>query len=97
VETAREYLKMGFYISVAGPVTFAKAAKTQEVACFVPLDRLLVETDSPYLTPTPFRGQRNEPAHVRLVAEKIAGLRGISLDELAAATARNTRQLFDIP
>ena len=97
VETAREYLKMGFYISVAGPVTFSKSSKTKEVARFVPLDRLLVETDSPYLTPQPFRGKRNEPAYVRLVAEEIAKLRNIPLEELAEATTRNVQELFSIP
>lgn len=97
VETAREYLKMGFYISVAGPVTFAKAAKTKDVARFVPLDKLLVETDSPYLTPQPFRGKRNEPAYVRLVAEEISRLRDVSLEELAEATTNNVRNLFSIP
>ena len=97
VETAREYLKMGFYISVAGPVTFPKSVKTKEVAKAVPLDRLLVETDSPYLTPQPFRGKRNEPAYVRIVAEEIANLRDISLAELAEATTANVRRLFNIP
>ena len=97
VETAREYLKLGFYISVAGPVTFPKSAKTKEVARYVPLDRLLVETDSPYLTPQAFRGRRNEPAHVRLVAEEIAALRNLSLTELALATTQNARRLFGIP
>lgn len=97
VETAREYLKMGFYISVAGPVTFPKSGKTKEVAKNVPLDRLLVETDSPYLTPHPFRGRRNEPANVRLVAGEIANLRNISMEELEAATTANVRRLFDIP
>ncbi len=97
VETAREYLKLGFYISVAGPVTFPKSAKTKEVAKDVPLDRLLVETDSPYLTPQAFRGRRNEPAHVRLVAEEIAALRNLSLTELALATTQNARRLFRIP
>ena len=97
VETAREYLKMGFYISVAGPVTFPKSAKTKDVAKAVPLDRLLVETDSPYLTPQPFRGKRNEPAYVRIVAEEIANLRDISLAELAEVTTANVRRLFNIP
>ncbi len=97
VETAREYLKMGFYISVAGPVTFSKSGKTKEVAKFVPLDRLLVETDSPYLTPQPHRGHRNEPAYVRLVAEEIASLRNLPLEEVAAATTANVRRLFNIP
>lgn len=97
IETAREYLKLGFYISVAGPVTFPKSAKTKEVAQFVPLDRLLIETDSPYLTPQAFRGRRNEPGHVRLVAEEIAALRNLSLTELALATTENARRLFRIP
>jgi TatD DNase family protein len=97
VETAREYLNMGFYISVAGPVTFPKSVKTREVAKFVPLDRLLLETDSPYLTPHPFRGRRNEPAHVRIVAEEIAVLRKLSVENLSAVTTENARRLFDIP
>ena len=88
---------MGFYISVAGPVTFPKSVKTREVAKAVPLDRLLVETDSPYLTPHPYRGKRNEPAYVRLVATEIANLRNISLEDLAAATTANVRRLFNIP
>ena len=71
--------------------------KTKEVAKAVPLDRLLVETDSPYLTPQPFRGKRNEPAYVRLVAEEIANLRDISLAELAETTTANVRRLFNIP
>jgi len=97
VETAREYLNMGFYISVAGPVTFPKSGKTKEVAKFVPLDRLLVETDSPYLTPHPYRGRRNEPANVRLVAGEIASLRSLSMEQLSEATTANVRRLFSIP
>ncbi len=97
VETARQYLKLGFYVSIAGPVTFPKSAKTKEVARYVPLDRLLVETDSPYLTPQAFRGRRNEPAYVRLVAEEIAALRELPLEELARATSENACRLFRIP
>ena len=97
VETARQYLKLGFYVSIAGPVTFPKSAKTKEVARYVPLDRLLVETDSPYLTPQAFRGRRNEPAYVRLVAEEIAVLRELPLQELARATSENACRLFRIP
>ena len=97
IETARQYLKLGFYISIAGPVTFPKSAKTKEVARYVPLDRLLVETDSPYLTPQAFRGRRNEPAYVRLVAEEIAALRELPLEELARATSENACRLFRIP
>lgn len=95
-ESAKEYLKMGFYISLAGPVTFKKAPVQWEVAQNVPLDRLLMETDSPYLAPEPMRGRRNEPAFVRHVAEKLAQLRGISLAELAAATTHNARTIYGI-
>ena len=95
-ESAKEYLKMGFYISIAGPVTFKKAPSQWEVAQNVPLDRLLVETDSPYLAPEPMRGRRNEPAFVRHVAERIAALRGISAEELAAATTRNAKEIYRI-
>lgn len=95
-ESAKEYLKMGFYISLAGPVTFKKAPAQWEVASKVPLDRLLVETDSPYLAPEPLRGRRNEPAYVRHVAERVAQLRNISLEELAAATTSNARTVYGI-
>lgn len=93
-EMARECIDLGFYISLAGPVTYNNAKKPQEVARKVPLDWLLVETDAPYLTPEPLRGRRNEPANVRLVAEKIASLRGISLEEFASASSANTRRAF---
>lgn len=95
-EIAKEYLKMGFYISFAGPVTFKKAPKLQEAAVNVPLDRILVETDSPYLTPEPYRGRRNEPGHVYHVAEKIAALRGMRLDEFAAQTTENALRVYRI-
>lgn len=96
LEMAREVIKLGFYVSLGGPVTFTNAAKLKEIACQVPLERLLVETDSPYLTPHPYRGKRNEPAHVRLVAECIAELRGMELAELARVTSDNVRRLFAI-
>ncbi|MBP2650397.1 MAG: ycfH [Firmicutes bacterium] len=96
VEMAMEVIKMGFYISIAGTVTFNNAQKVKEVAGVVPLERLLVETDSPYLTPRPHRGKRNEPAHVRLVAEEVARLRGIDLATLAEATTNNVKKLFNI-
>ncbi len=96
VESAREYLDMGFYLSFAGPVTFKNARKLLDVARFVPGDRLLVETDSPYLAPVPMRGKRNEPAYVRYVAQTVAQLRGVSLEELAAAATRNTCRLYGI-
>jgi TatD DNase family protein len=85
---------MGFYISFAGPVTFKKAPKLQEAAINVPLDRLLIETDSPYLAPEPVRGRRNEPANVRFVAEKLAEIRGEDPDELAAYTFENARRFY---
>lgn len=96
LEMAKEVFKLGFYVSFAGPVTFAKSTKLKEIAAAVPLERLLVETDSPYLTPHPHRGRRNEPAHVRLVAEEVARLRGLSLEEVAEATTQNVKQLFHI-
>ncbi len=93
-EMAQECIDMGFYISLAGPVTYTNAKRPQEIAGKVPLDRLLVETDAPYLAPEPLRGRRNEPGNVRFVAEKIAQLRGITLDELAQATTSNVEQVF---
>ena len=97
VESAREYLDLGFYLSFAGPVTFKKANKLQEAARFCPADRLLVETDSPYLAPVPMRGKRNEPAFVHYVAEVVAQLRGVSTEELADTAACNACRLFGIP
>lgn len=96
VESAREYLDMGFYLSFAGPVTFKNAVKLQEAARYCPLDRLLVETDSPYLAPTPMRGQRNEPAYIRYVAAKVAELRDMEPEALAQAAAENTCRLYGI-
>ncbi len=93
---ARRVLDLGFYIGLDGPVTFKNGQTAQAVARLVPADRLLLETDSPYLTPVPFRGRRNEPAHVRLIAEAIAELRGISLDQLAEITTANARRLFQL-
>lgn len=95
-ELALEYLKRGAYISIAGPVTFKNARKSQEVARIVPMDRLLIETDAPYLTPTPFRGKRNEPKHVRLVAEKIAEIRGFDFEYVANKTYENAKRVFKI-
>lgn len=88
-------LEMGFYISFSGIVTFKNATELKEVAKRVPLARMLVETDAPYLTPVPFRGKPNQPAHVRHVAEHIAELRQIPVEELAAATTENFFTLFD--
>lgn len=96
VEMAIEYIKLGFYISLGGPVTFKNARVAREVAKEVPLDRLLIETDCPYLTPEPYRGKRNEPMYVKYVAEKIAEIKGITFEELSKATNRNTKELFGI-
>ncbi|PLT27763.1 TatD family hydrolase [Peribacillus deserti] len=95
-ETAKECVNMNFYISLGGPVTFKNAKKPKEVAQEIPLEKLLIETDCPYLAPHPNRGKRNEPAYVKLVAEQIAELKGISLEEVAEATTRNARKLFGI-
>lgn len=95
-EMARELLAMGFYISIAGPVTFPNAAKLKDVAARVPRDRLLIETDAPYLTPAPYRGRRNEPAHIQYTAEEIARLRGMEKEDLAKMCAENGRKLFRI-
>ena len=95
-EMAKECMALNFYISIAGPVTFNNAKKLQGVAEKMPLDKLLIETDAPYLTPEPFRGKRNESAHVYYVAEKIAELKGINIKELGQATTANARKLFGI-
>ena len=94
-EVARAALDMGFYISFSGIVTFRNAQDLRDVACFVPLDRMLVETDSPYLAPVPHRGSTNEPAYVRHVAEEIARLHGIDLDAVASRTSDNFFRLFN--
>lgn len=91
-----ECIKMNFYISLGGPVTFKNAKKPKEVAKEVPLNRLLIETDCPYLTPHPYRGKRNEPAYVKLVAEEIASIKGISFEELAEITTENAKTVFNI-
>ena len=95
-EQAQTFLQMGFYLSFNGIVTFKNAKEVQEVARKVPLERVLLETDAPYLTPEPYRGQRNEPAYVEYVARKIAELKGISFEEVAEITTNNARRLFGI-
>ncbi|QGP92014.1 D-aminoacyl-tRNA deacylase [Neomoorella glycerini] len=95
-EMARECLGLGFYISFAGPVSFKNAHKLRAVAARVPLERLLIETDCPYLTPEPHRGRRNEPAYVGLVADAIAAARGLAPEAVSEATAANARRLFGI-
>ena len=96
LERLEEVMALGFFASISGPVTFRRAHRLRAVAAAVPLERLLVETDCPYLTPVPYRGRRNEPAYVRYVAEAVARARGISDEALARATADNARRLFDM-
>ena len=93
-EVAEGALALGFHISFSGIVTFKNAAQLKEVARKVPLDRLLVETDSPYLAPVPHRGKTNRPGLVRYVAEEVARLRGMTLEAIAEATTRNFFRLF---
>jgi TatD DNase family protein len=93
---AKEFLDLGFYLSFSGIVTFKNAEPLREAARRLPLDRLLVETDSPYLAPVPHRGKRNEPAFVLHVAETIASVKGLPLQEIAKATSRNAGDLFGI-
>lgn len=96
VEMAREAVKLGYYISIAGPVTFKNARKLVEVVEAIDIEKILVETDCPYLTPTPYRGQRNNPSYVRHVIEKIAEIKGLPFEEIANATSKNTLELFGI-
>lgn len=93
-EMARQALDLGYYISISGIVTFRNAEELRDVAKKVPLDRLLVETDSPYLAPVPYRGKSNQPRYVRAVAEYVAELRGVSIEHLAERTTANFFELF---
>ena len=93
-EIAKEYLKLGFYISFAGPLTYKKAPKLQEACRIIPKDRLLIETDSPYMAPEPVRGRRNEPANVRYVGLKMAEIRGEDPEEVAAYTTENAMRVY---
>jgi len=91
-----EFLDLGFYLSFTGIITFKNAGSLREVLRQLPLERILIETDAPYLAPVPHRGKRNEPAFVRLVAEAVATIRGIPLEQVAHATSQNARALFGI-
>ncbi len=95
-EAARAYLDLGFYLSFTGIITFKNAAPLREVVRQVPLERMFVETDSPFLTPAPHRGKRNEPAYVRFVAETVAKIKGLELAEVARVTTNNVKDLFRI-
>ena len=96
VEQSQWFLDLGFYMSFSGIITFKNAKQVQTSAQFCPSDRLLIETDCPFLAPAPVRGKRNEPAYVRYVAEQLASLRGVSLETIAAQTTENARRLFAI-
>ena len=96
VELAKRCLAMGFHISIPGIVTFKKASNVHEVVKMLPIEKMLIETDSPFLAPIPYRGKRNEPAYVKIVAEKIAELKGLSFDDVARITTLNTERLFAI-
>jgi TatD DNase family protein len=93
-EMAQAAMGLGFYMGVAGPVTFENCRRWQELAAALPLDRILIETDAPFQTPHPHRGKRNEPAYVRLIADKIALVQSTTIDLVAAATSDNARKLF---
>lgn len=95
LEVAKEYIKLGFYIGVGGVITF-KNAKLYEVIKEIPLDRILLETDSPYLTPEPYRKYSNEPKYIPVIAEYLANLYDISIEELSSITEKNVSNLFDI-
>ena len=95
-EAASAYLDLGFYLSFTGIITFKNAEPLREVVRKVPLERIFVETDSPYLTPVPYRGKRNEPAYVRFVAETIAKVKGVELAEVAQVSSENVKKLFRI-
>jgi TatD DNase family protein len=94
IDLARRAIELGFMVSFSGIVTFKKANELREVAKEVPLDHLLIETDCPYLAPTPFRGKRNEPAYVVEVARCLAGIHGLAIEEIARITSENFRRLF---
>ena len=96
VDLVREGLKLGFYISFAGPITFKNSKNADEIIKMVPLDRILIETDCPYLSPEPLRGKRNDSRNVKYMAQKIADVKGITLEEVAKATYNNAKKIFQI-
>jgi len=95
-EMAREFLNMGFYIGVGGVVTFKNAKKLKEVVEYTPMDRILLETDCPYLAPTPYRGKRNSSLYLPYVAEEIAQIKGISYEEVLKITMENAKKMYRI-
>lgn len=95
-ELVKEALKLGFYISFAGPVTFKNSKNASEIIELVPQDKILIETDSPYLSPEPHRGKRNDPRNVRYIAQKIAEVKQIPIEEIAKLTYENTCRIFNV-
>lgn len=95
-EFIKEGLKLGFYVSIAGPITFKSSKNAEEIANLVPLDRILIETDSPYLAPEPVRGTRNDPRNVKYTAQKIADLRNTPIQEIANASYQNAKKIYNI-
>ena len=95
--TAQSYLALGLHISLSGVLTFKAADALREAAARIPLDRLLVETDCPFLSPVPYRGKRNEPSYVRLTAQKLAEIRSVPVAEVERATTENARRVFRLP
>lgn len=96
MEMAQELLKMGWYIGVDGPLTFKNAAKLPAIVKSFPLERILLETDAPYMAPVPMRGKRNEPAFIRYIGEKVAEIKGITLSEVAKQTSENAMELYGV-
>lgn len=96
LETAKELIRLGFYISFAGPVVFPRSIRLKEVAAALPLERILIETDSPYLTPPPNRGKRNDPSNVYYVAEELARLKKLPVEEIISRTRENAIRIYDI-
>lgn len=95
-ELIKEALKLGFYISFAGPITFKNSKNAEEIVKMVPEERILLETDSPYLSPEPFRGKRNDPSNIKYIAQKIAGYRETSVEKVADITYRNAERIYKI-
>ena len=95
-ELVKEALKLGFYISFAGPVTFKNSKNAEEIVEMVPMNKILIETDSPYLSPEPLRGRRNDPRNVKYIAQKISEIKGITLQEVAKNTYNNAKNIFGI-
>ena len=96
IDLVREGLKLGFYISFAGPITFKNSKNADEIIKMVPIDKILIETDCPYLSPEPLRGKRNDSRNVKYVAQKIADIKGISLEKVAKNTYNNAKKIFEI-